>query len=918
MKTKLLAATIFALSTATASAQVSKPMEDVNKVVDNTLDSLNKAATARIPAGTSRKGNNPVLFLIGNSTMRNGTLGNGNNGQWGWGYYAQHFFDENKITVENQALGGMSSRTFYNRLWPDVRKGIKPGDWVIISIGHNDNGPYDSGRARASIPGIGHDSLNVTIKETGVKETVYTYGTYLRKYIADCRKAGANPILMSLTPRDAYDEQGKIVRVNKTFGLWAKQVAEQENVPFVDLNEISAAKLDSYGPWKEKYHFYTDHIHTSRFGAEMNARSAAEGIAASDNPLLTPLKAMMQNVELPTVEVKREKGKPVVFITGDSTVKNNDSDPDGMWGWGSQAYSVFDSTRVTCVNCAKAGRSTRTFLNEGRWERVYNSLKPGDYVLIQFGHNDIGPIDNNKERGTIACANDTNHVYKIKSTGKYEVVYSFGWYLKKFIQDVREKGATPILLSLTPRNEWPGGKIERRNNTYGKWYREVVKETGVELVDVHNISADYLDAVGQEKAKAYYNHDHTHTSLLGAKMNAKSVARGLERNGSPLAAYLKSANTIHADLSAKADKQGTPFFFSAELPDGNYRVSVTLGDRKRAAKTSVRAECRRLMVEETATKKGEYKTVSFTLNKRSPYIGDMTSVRINKREQGISTWDDCLTLEFTGDAPAVKEITIERDTTALTLFLCGNSTVTDQASEPYASWGQMVTRWFQPEVAVANLAESGLATSSFLAQNRLDKILTMMKKGDYVFCEFGHNDQKERKPGSGAYYNFAHNLKIFIDKVRAAGGHIVFITPTQRRAFDTATNSKIQETHGDYPDAMREVARRENVPVIDLHDMTRTFFETLGFEDSKRSLVHYPVNTFPGQDKPLADNTHFNPYGAYEVAKMVVMGMKQLNLPFVKYLRSDWTDFSPAQPDDWKTFKWRNSENIDTTKPYGN
>ena len=221
-------------------------------------------------------------------------------------------------------------------------------------------------------------------------------------------------------------------------------------------------------------------------------------------------------------------------------------------------------------------------------------------------------------------------------------------------------------------------------------------------------------------------------------------------------------------------------------------------------------------------------------------------------------------------------------------------------------------------MAVGNLAESGLTAGSFLALNRLDKIQSMMKKGDYVFCEFGHNDQKERKPGSGAYYNFAHNLKIFVDKVRSAGGHIVFITPTQRRAFDNATNSKIQETHGDYPDAMREVARRENVPVIELHDMTRTFFETLGYEDSKKSLVHYPANTFPGQDKPLADNTHFNPYGAYEVAKMVVMGMKQLNLPFVKHLRPEWTDFSPSQPDDYNSFKWRNSENIDTTKPYGN
>lgn len=537
-KTFLLGAALL-LSAQALYAQVAKPMEDVNKVVDLTLDSLNKAEMARIPAGTSRKGNNPVLFLVGNSTMRNGTLGNGNNGQWGWGFFAHMFFDESKITVENQALGGTSSRTFYNRLWPDVRKGLRKGDWVIISIGHNDNGPYDSGRARASIPGIGTDTLNVTIKETGVKETVYTYGEYLRKYIRDCREVGANPILMSLTPRKAYDEQGKIIRVDKTFGLWAKQVAEQEHVPYVDLNSISASKLDSYGEWKVGYMFYTDRIHTSRFGAMMNARSAAEGLAQSNDPALAPLKAMMMNVALPVEIYQREEGKPVVFITGDSTVKNNDKDKDGMWGWGSQAYTVFDQKKITCVNSAKAGRSTRTFLNEGRWDKVYNSLQPGDYVLIQFGHNDIGAIDNQKMRGVIACAEDTNHVYKMADSGQYEVVYSFGWYLKKFIQDVREKGATPILLSLTPRNEWPGGKIERRNDTYGKWYRQVAEETGVEFVDVHNITADFLDKKGQKKAAAYYNHDHTHTSLKGAQLNAQSVAKGLKKNNSPLAKYLK-------------------------------------------------------------------------------------------------------------------------------------------------------------------------------------------------------------------------------------------------------------------------------------------------------------------------------------------------------------------------------------------
>lgn len=519
-------------------AQVAKPMEDVNHVVDLTLDSLNKAQTARPQPGSSRKGDNSVLFLVGNSTMRTGTLGNGNNGQWGWGYFEHVYFDENKITVENQALGGTSSRTFYRRLWPDVRKALKPGDWVIIELGHNDNGPYDSGRARASIPGIGKDSLLVTIKETGVKETVYTYGEYMRRFVEECKAAGAHPILFSLTPRDAWKD-GKIVRVNKTFGLWAKQVAESENVPFVDLNDISARKFEEYGPSKESYHFYIDHIHSSRFGAMMNARSAAEGIADSTNPMLLPLQKMMKPLDLPTVSVKREKGKPVVFITGDSTVKNEDRDENSMWGWGSQANTVFNDKKITCANCAKAGRSTRTFLNEGRWDQVYNSLQKGDYVLIQFGHNDIGAIDSARMRGVIPGVADTSHVYRMKSSGQYEVVYSFGWYLRKFIQDVREKGATPILLSLTPRNEWKNGKIERRNDTYGIWYRDVAKQTGCEFVDVHNITADTLDKIGQEKAAAYYNHDHTHTSLLGAKNNAKSVAKGLKQIKSPLAKYLK-------------------------------------------------------------------------------------------------------------------------------------------------------------------------------------------------------------------------------------------------------------------------------------------------------------------------------------------------------------------------------------------
>lgn len=539
MKRLLSTIAIFGASVTMTFGQVPDVMEDVNKVVDNTPDSIAKALMARPKPGTTRRGQQPVLFLIGNSTMRNGTLGNGNNGQWGWGYFEHEYFDLNKISVENQALGGMSTRTYYNQLWPAVREALKPGDWVIISIGHNDGGPIDSGRARSVLKGTGHDSVEVTIKETGVKETVYTYGGYMRKYIADCRAKGANPILMSLTPRNAYDEQGKIVR--KPQGQWLEEISREQGVPYVDLNEISGAKLDMYGKWKESYHFYKDNIHTSRFGAVLNARSAAEGLAANTDPQLAPLQAMMKPLTLPAVAVKRETGKPVVFFTGDSTVKNEDKDDDGMWGWASQAYTVFNPKKITCMNSARAGRSTRTFLNEGLWDRVYNSLQPGDFVLIQFGHNDIGPIDDKKMRGVIPGTSDSTKVFRMKDSGKYELVYTFGWYLKKFIQDVREKGATPILVTITPRNEWTDGKIERRNDTYGTWYREVAEQTGTELVDLHNITADYLDKKcgSKDKAMKYYKRDHTHTSLLGAQTNAKSVAKGLKANRSPLAEYLR-------------------------------------------------------------------------------------------------------------------------------------------------------------------------------------------------------------------------------------------------------------------------------------------------------------------------------------------------------------------------------------------
>ena len=568
MRRTLAALTVISMSLVQAFGQafdnLPDPIGDANKVVDNTPDSIAKALMSRPQPGSTRKGSNPVLFLVGNSTMRNGTKGNGSNGQWGWGYFANKYFDESKITVENQALGGMSTRTFYTDLWPAVRDALKPGDWVIVSIGHNDSADFfDARRARGVIPGVAPDTMIVGFNQrTQRQDTVYSYGTYLRKYISDIRERGANAILMSLTPRDARDDKGKIIRKPQT--EWAAYIAAIEGVPFVDLNERSGAKLDSYSEWKQHYHFLGDKIHTSKFGAEMNALSAAEGLWESQNPQLKPLQAMMQNMEpqkyspTPHPSSLTSERKPVVFFTGDSTVKNADKDDDGMWGWASQAFTVFDESKITLVNAARAGRSTRSFIREGLWDKVYNSLQPGDFVTIQFGHNDICPITDQKARGVIPGTQDTLHVYHMDND-TYEVVYSFGWYLHKMIDDVREKGATPILVSLTPRNEWPGGKVERRDASYGKWYREVVEQTGVTFIDMHNISADFLDkkfavkrlspdkekakeqlaAIKQKAGDQYFKKDHTHTSKLGAQMNAQSFAKGLRDAHHELAKYLK-------------------------------------------------------------------------------------------------------------------------------------------------------------------------------------------------------------------------------------------------------------------------------------------------------------------------------------------------------------------------------------------
>jgi lysophospholipase L1-like esterase len=215
---------------------------------------------------------------------------------------------------------------------------------------------------------------------------------------------------------------------------------------------------------------------------------------------------------------------PTLFVVGDSTANNN---ANGAEGWADPFISYFDPKKINVINRARAGRSSRTFLTEGLWEKVLQDLKPGDFVLIQFGHNDGGPLDTGRARGSLpGLGEETREV--TTPEGRREVVHTFGWYNRKLISDVKAKGATPIILSLTVRNIWKEGRVERGSGRFREWAEEVARSQGVQFVDVTSLVADRYEALGEEKVRALFGPDHTHTSPAGAEFNAAAVVAGLK------------------------------------------------------------------------------------------------------------------------------------------------------------------------------------------------------------------------------------------------------------------------------------------------------------------------------------------------------------------------------------------------------
>jgi len=345
---------------------------------------------------------------------------------------------------------------------------------------------------------------------------------------------------------------------------------------------------------------------------------------------------------------------------------------------------------------------------------------------------------------------------------------------------------------------------------------------------------------------------------------------------------------------ANAVTSAQPFLFSVAVPEGNYRVTVTLGDPTADAITTVKAESRRLMLERVRTAAGKFETRTFTVNVRTPKISNGDEVNLDSREMNLAThkaisrdWDDKLTLQFSDSHPAVSAIAIQKVDDAVTVFITGDSTVTDQPGGAITTWGQNITRWFTSDVAVANHAESGETLKGFLKERRWEKLLDSVHQGDYVIIEFGCNDSKKSGPQNiypnqdfsetyvDAGTTYKELLKQFAADVQKKGAFPIIASPSARRQ-DSKKPGSLQA----YADAAIAVAKEINVPSIDLNSFGVELNDALGADSPKL----------------FNDQTHPSEYGGYLQSKCIALGIKQDNLPLAKYIVDDLGDFNPQHP----------------------
>jgi lysophospholipase L1-like esterase len=366
-----------------------------------------------------------------------------------------------------------------------------------------------------------------------------------------------------------------------------------------------------------------------------------------------------------------------------------------------------------------------------------------------------------------------------------------------------------------------------------------------------------------------------------------------------------------ADLGTRANTR-KPFYFSVRLPEGNYRVTAVLGSASSNTHIGIKAESRRLFLPLTSMAKNQFLTTDFIVNTRTPRLTPPEKnapgggkVFIKAGEQQGFNWDDKLTLEFLGDAPYVKEIHIEAVDVPV-IYLMGDSTVTDQEHEPAASWGQMLPVFFNNKIAVANHAESGETLKSFISSLRFAKIIESVKEGDYVLIQFGHNDQKKNWPQTYVEANTTYKdyLRTVASEITLRGATPVLVTSMQRRNFDES--GKVINTHGDYPNAVRDLARELTINLVDLEKISHVLYPAL----EPHSHTAFNEN---GKDR-----THHNNYGAYLFAAAVASELSKVKSPIAQWLKKDFLPLDPHNPLGEETLKIPVSMKQSNVRPDGN
>jgi len=334
-------------------------------------------------------------------------------------------------------------------------------------------------------------------------------------------------VLASLTPVCDYISQQtdkRPIEKIREMNNWIKDYCTRNGIIYLDY---WSAMLDNSGVLRKELTW--DGLHPNDAGYDVMGPLAEKAIAAAlEGPAPIVRTGVLHGGYVPAL--------PTLFLIGDSTVKNSwDIGSDGLWGWGRPLAAYFDQTRINVENQALGGTSSFSYISGGHWPRVLALVRPGDFVVMQFGHNDGGP-------GGSLHGNGDETEERTGRDGAKGTVHSYGWYIRKYIADVKAKGATPIVCSLIPRNDWSGGKVQRATGSYGTWAAEAARQGGAIFIDLNAIIADHYDKLGEEAVKSFFPKEHTHTGWEGALLNAQSVVEGIKAlPDCPLAKYLAAS-----------------------------------------------------------------------------------------------------------------------------------------------------------------------------------------------------------------------------------------------------------------------------------------------------------------------------------------------------------------------------------------